>query len=126
MKILAAAVLALAAAAALAGAPSRPVSDGERAFQKCYACHSMNPAEKGLSGPNLRGILGRRIAAQPGFEYSPALLRLRRSQGRWSADLLDRYITDPERVAPGTSMTFTGISTPKERAALARYLAGKR
>ncbi len=126
MRILAAAILASAAAAALAGAPSRPALNGERAFQKCYACHSVDPAEKGLSGPNLRGIVGRSIAAQPGFEYSPALLRLRRSKGRWSADLLDRYIADPERVAPGTTMTFTGMRDARERAALARYLAGKR
>jgi cytochrome c len=122
MKLPLLALAALGAGAALAaGAPSS-VDAGERAFQKCYACHSVRPGETGLSGPNLRGVVGRRVASERGFDYSPALLALAQREPRWNAALLDRYITDPEMVAPGTSMTFTGIRDEKERAALIAYL----
>ncbi|XIA62982.1 hypothetical protein ACFIOY_27145 [Bradyrhizobium sp. TZ2] len=36
-------------------APARAEDDGARAFMPCRACHSLNPAERGLPGPNLSG-----------------------------------------------------------------------
>ena len=51
------------------GDPAR----GEKVFQYCYSCHSVQPGETNLQGPNLLGIVGRRIASQEGFTYSPAL-----------------------------------------------------
>ena len=41
---------------------------------------------------------------------------------KWTEELMDRFIADPEAVAPGTSMTFTGMRDPKERADLIDYL----
>ena len=37
---------------------------GRQVFQKCYACHSVVAGERGLTGPNLAGVVGRR-RAQP-------------------------------------------------------------
>ena len=61
-------------------------------------------------------------AAERGFAYSAALRTLARRRPRWDAALLDRYIADPEAVAPRTSMNFHGISDRSERAALILYL----
>ena len=94
---------------------------GERAYQKCYSCHSLGGDEK-LEGPVLGGIVGRRVAAQPGFAYSPALKRFAAGQPVWTPQLLDRFIADPEALVPGTSMAFTGIRDAEERAALIDYL----
>jgi cytochrome c len=119
------ALLMLAAAAplaALAGAPAGHVSQGEAAYQKCYACHALEPGKNDLTGPSLAGIIGRPIAAQSGFRYSPALIALARRQGRWSRELLDRFVADPESVAPGTEMTFTGMKNAGERADLLLFL----
>jgi cytochrome c len=114
--------LAAAALTAAAAAPRDEVPRGERAFQKCYACHSVRTKETGLSGPNLRGIVGRRIAAERGFDYSPALRALARRHPRWTPRLLDRYVADPEAVAPGTSMSFHGMPNARERADLILWL----
>jgi len=117
------------AAAALTAADAAPrgeVRRGERAFQKCYACHSVRAGETGLSGPNLRGIIGRRVATERGFDYSPALRALARRHSRWTPRLLDRFITDPERVAPGTSMSFHGMPNARERTDLIVWLRRKR
>jgi cytochrome c2 len=120
------AVAAFALAAAAAARPAGDVRRGERAFQKCYSCHSVQPGEDGLSGPNLRGIVGRRIAAERRFDYSPALRSLARRRGRWTPALLDRFIADPEAVAPGTTMTFTGMPSAAERADLVAWLRTQR
>jgi cytochrome c len=114
------ALLGLLVLAGGAGKGSDP-RRGQVAFQKCYACHAMEPGRNDLSGPSLHGIIGRRIATQR-FDYSPALRALAKRQPRWDEALLDRYIADPEAVAPRTSMTFTGIRDARERGDLIAYL----
>ncbi len=111
----------LLSAAALAGPPKGDPERGRIAFQKCYACHDMAP-DKDVAGPSLHGVVDGPIAARPGYEYSPALRQLAEREGRWSETLLDRFIADPEAVAPGTAMTFTGMRDPKERADLIAWL----
>jgi cytochrome c len=88
---------------------------------KCYACHSLDPGER-LEGPSLRGIVGGPVAAQPGFDYSPALRRFARDRPIWTPALVDRFIADPEGTVPGTSMAFAGVRDPDERSALIAYL----
>jgi len=39
----------------------------------------------------------------------------------WNAETLDQWLTDPEKVAPGTDMNFRVVN-PEERAALIAYL----
>ena len=110
-------VPALAAAAGGKGDPRR----GEIAYRKCYSCHALEPG-KALEGPSLHRIIGRRIAAGRGFSYSPALRALAARQRRWDLAMLDRFIADPEAVAPRTSMNFPGVRDPRERADLIAYL----
>ena len=123
--LLAGAGLLIACASSIQAGPG-PSTAGERAFQKCYSCHSIALGEAKLTGPQLGGIVGRPIASEPGFEYSPALRRFGKREPRWTAELLDRYIADPEALVPGTSMAFNGIPDPAERAALIDYLSESR
>jgi cytochrome c len=116
--LVAALVIAAVSPAPAEGDPGR----GERVFQYCYSCHSVEPGETNLQGPNLRGIIGRRIAAQEGFDYSPAMLAFAEREGRWSEALLDRYVEAPEKIVPKTTMSFPGIDEDDERADLLAYL----
>ncbi|MXQ10246.1 c-type cytochrome [Microvirga makkahensis] len=95
---------------------------GERVFQYCYSCHSIVPGETNLQGPNLAGIVGRPIAAQDGFDYSPAMRRFAARERVWSQELLDRFTAEPEAVVPKTSMQFHGIDDAAERADLIAYM----
>ena len=95
---------------------------GEPPYQKCYSCHALEPGAGKLEGPALHRIVGRRVAAERGFAYSPALRRFARRHPRWTPKLLDRYVADPEALVPGTSMNFHGINDPAERRALIKYL----
>src|SRR5918996_4489120 len=109
-----------ASAADVAGDPQR----GEVAFQKCYACHSVQPGETGLTGPNLSGVVGRAVASAPDFAYSDALEALpARGYRTWTKAALDAFLTSPEDFAPGTVMTFVGMPSARERANVIAYLA---
>jgi len=116
-------VLAMAlgmTAAAAGGDPER----GAAAFQKCYACHSVQAGETGLEGPNLLGVVGRAVASAPDFAYSSALKALPgRGYRTWTNEALDAFLTSPEDFAPGTSMNFVGMPSAKERADVIAYLA---
>ena len=67
----------------------------------------------------------RLIAGEPGFNYSPALRRLAAREGRWTPELLDRFLTDPETIAPGTEMGFLGMRDAQERQALITWLGAR-
>lgn len=97
---------------------------GKRVFQRCYACHSVDPDETdNLQGPSLHGILGRPAAAIAGFDYSDNM-RKRAADGLvWDAATLDAFIADPESVVPGTLMSMPPLRDAQERADLIAYLA---
>ncbi|MDZ4306945.1 c-type cytochrome [Allopontixanthobacter sp.] len=124
--LLATGAIAMLAAPAVISAQTsgaaQPVS-GERAFQKCYACHSLDEQEVGAQGPSLNEIVGRAVAAEPGYPYSLAMRNYARRQPRWTRAALDAFLTNPQEVVPENDMGFFGISDPAERAALIDYLA---
>jgi cytochrome c len=96
--------------------------EGERVFQRCYACHSLDPAERGLSGPTLRGIFGRRAGTLDSFDYSRSLREAGRDGLVWSAETLDRFLEDPEAVVQGVRMGGIRLRNAAERRALIRWL----
>jgi cytochrome c len=110
--------------AAALGAEAGDAARGERAFQRCYSCHSVDPNESAkLQGPSLYRIMGRRAAAVPGFAYSDAM----REKGAvglvWDAATLERYIADPESVVAGTRMSAPPLRDEQERTDPIAYLA---
>jgi cytochrome c len=120
------ALLLLAAAACVSAAPTgdgATLAAGERAYQKCYACHSLEGPDSTTQGPSLKGIVGGRVAAEPGFAYSPAMRAYAANQPRWTREALDAFIADPQAVVPGNEMGFFGIANPEERRSLVEYLA---
>ena len=92
---------------------------GAQLFAMCSACHALSSTAPQREGPHLQGLFGRRAASVPQFSYSPAL---QSSQWIWNAELLDRWLTKPQRTLPGTTMTFVGLKSPAERAAVICYL----
>ena len=84
--------------------PGGSADAAKRAFANCYACHSVDPAEKDLPGPNLAGVIGRPIAAQVGFPYSDALRDFAKTHSRWTPELIDQLIQNASALVPGTLM----------------------
>jgi cytochrome c len=121
MRLCLALAIALVAAASPAGAQT---PNGARIFQRCYACHSLDPAERGLSGPTLRGVFGRRAGTVEGFEYSQAMREAGLRGLVWTEETLDRFLEDPEELVPNARMGGVRLRDPDERRALIRWLKG--
>jgi cytochrome c len=112
----------VAFAVALAGDPAES-GPGARAFQKCFACHSLDPRETNLPGPNLHKLFGRVAGTLPGFEYSEAMVTAGRRKGLvWDERSLDQYLAEPESLVPGTLMALVSITNSAERKVLTEYL----
>ena len=117
------AIAAIGVALVASLSPAAPQA-GERLYQQCYSCHSVEPGENLPSGPTLYAIAGRPVAAEQDFDYSPALRAFAEKQPRWTPELLDKFIADPEALVPGTYMSFHGMPDEADRAALIDYLEG--
>jgi cytochrome c len=104
--------LLAAAAAVAAGDPAK----GEAIYSRCAACHAL---AYDRTGPRHCGLLGRRAGTVPGFAYSQAMAR---SGLVWDRRTLDRFLTDPMKTVPGTSMGYAGVKDARERADLIAFL----
>ncbi len=91
---------------------------GEKVFLNCKTCHS-SEAGKNMVGPSLHGLQGRTSGTIAGFSYSVAN---KNSGIVWSNEKLFQYLEAPQRVIPGTKMTYTGVKDPQQRANLIAYL----
>jgi cytochrome c len=83
--------------------------------QQCIACHSVDVS---LAGPAHRGVFGRKAGTVADFAYSLALRKLKL---HWTATNLDRWLANPEQVAPGQQMGYS-VKSQQERADLIAYL----
>ena len=102
---------------------SASAEDGAKLFTPCRACHSLDPAERGLPGPNLHGVIGRPIGGDASFDYSPVLRKARADGLRWDATRLASFLADPAAMFPGLWMSMRGIEDAAERQALVQFLA---
>jgi cytochrome c len=125
--------LRVAAAASLLAAlalPPRLVSGedlaarGRAVFEaRCASCHALEAGRDGLPGPHLTALLGRGVAGDPAFDYSPAL-EAARGRAAWDAATLDHFLADPEAMFPGLWMGENGVRDAADRAAVVRFLTG--
>lgn len=92
---------------------------GEADIGLCKVCHAFNKGGAALVGPDLYGVVGRKIASVEGFNYTPAL---KAHEGEWTFEKLDAWLINPAAFAPGTMMAFPGIPDVKKRAGVVAYL----
>lgn len=92
---------------------------GQQIFNKCAACHNADKGGANQLGPNLWNVLGEPVGQGKGFAFSDALSK---KGGTWSWDNLSQWLTSPRSFAPGTKMTFAGLSNPQDRANVIAFL----
>ena len=105
-------------AASATAAPTTAAMTEPAAFAVCKACHSVEPGKNGI-GPSLAGIWGEKAGAVPGFEFSQPM---KDSGLTWNQATLDRYLTDPRGVVPGTKMAFGGVADAAKRQAIIDWI----
>jgi cytochrome c len=93
---------------------------GEKVFAKCSSCHTVNQGGANGIGPNLFGTVGEPIGkGKAGYAFSGALSG---HGGNWTYENLFDWLKSPSAFAPGTKMTFAGLSSPEDRANVIAYL----
>ena len=112
-------VLLLASLSIREAAAAADSRHGAQVFRACAACHSVASGEH-LTGPSLANVVGRKAGEATGFlRYSDALMK---SNVTWSEDNLDKWLANPNAFIAGTSMTFAGVRSGKDREDVIAYL----
>ncbi len=93
-------------------------SRGAVIASRCRGCHSVEGSKAGL-GPPLAGIMGRKIASYPEFQYTDALSQ---HSGRWTDETMREFLSSPQSFAPGTSMVLPGDFRAEQLEDLIQYL----
>jgi glucose/arabinose dehydrogenase/cytochrome c2 len=117
-SITTAALLAGLVCAAPVFAAGTDPNAGQAVFRgQCALCHSAEPGDNGgAQGPNLNGVFGRH-SASTNFGYTAAL---KASGLTWDAATLDRFLTAPTTVVPGSAMVIP-VPDNTQRANLIAY-----
>lgn len=101
------------------GRAGTPTLRGRLLFLRCASCHDISTSASAKTGPNLYHVFGRKSGSLPGYSYSPAM---QNAHLVWDAPTLNRWLTDPAAVVPGTAMAFPGFASAQDRQAVIAYL----
>lgn len=101
--------------ATAAGDPEK----GQKVFNVCKTCHTLEPGAKATVGPNLHGVFGRKAGTAEGYKYSDAMVK---SGIAWDEANLTKYLLDPKGAVPGNKMAFVGVKKDQDRDDLIAYL----
>ena len=95
------------------------LSDGEKVFKKCAACHSIKKDGRNKIGPALYNVVGRAVGGVSDYKYSKALA----SYGKnWTFEELNGFLIKPATYLKGTKMAYAGLKKETDRASVIIYL----
>jgi cytochrome c len=78
--------------------------DGASLFlNQCGTCHTVEHGVAARQGPNVAGVVGRKVGSQAGFKYSEGFGR---ADWTWDATSLDRWLANPQAMIPGAVMLY--------------------
>lgn len=119
--------LTLTLATALAFAPFAAIAEdgdaaaGQRVYNQCRACHTINEGGRNGVGPNLHGVFGRAAGSVEGFRYSASMREWSPGQS-WTEANLRTYLANPKSLVPRGSMSFAGLRNPQQISDVIAYL----
>jgi len=96
-------------------APPDPVRGARLFADRCSGCHAVDRVK---IGPPLGTVFDRVAGSAPGYLYSAALKSTRLT---WTIANLDRWLADPQAVAPGNKMPIK-VLEPNTRRDIIAYL----
>ena len=98
---------------------STSAAEGAKVFKKCAACHSIAEGGKNKIGPALWGVLGSQAGSLPDYKYSKAMAAYGK---KWSFEEMNGFLIKPKDWIKGTKMSYAGLKSEKERAAVILYM----
>jgi cytochrome c len=97
-------------------------SRGKDLFERrCGGCHGLDNDKE---GPRLRSVFGRAAGSISSFKYSDGF---KNAHITWNAELLEKWLADPDKVIPDNDMAFHVEKADERRDVIAylKELAGK-
>jgi cytochrome c len=88
---------------------------GERLYQGCEDCHSLDEND---IGPRHRGVYGRKAGSLADYHYSNAL---KNAPFVWDEATLDKWLAGPRDFLPGAKMRYH-LDEAKDRADVIEFL----
>ena len=117
IALLAFALTAAVGARAQMPIPDAPAPDGAVLFRnQCAICHTLKAAEPQRQGPTLEHVYGRKIGSIDTYKYTPGY---RESGGVWDDAALDKYLTNPSAMFPGSTMLYRQANAATRQAIIA-------
>ena len=97
---------------------------GQRLFDRCLPCHTVEQGAPHSLGPNLFGVVGRMAGSADGYVYSPAMAN---SGVTWTEENIARFLKDlngssPDSFIPGNRMIQLGSATDDQIAEMIAYM----
>jgi len=112
--------------APIGGAFAQDAAAGQRVFNQCRACHTINEGGRNGVGPNLHGVWERPAATVENFRYSASMREVAEGGLVWNEENLRKYLANPRDVVPRGSMAFAGVRNPDQLNNLLAYLEAQR
>jgi len=98
---------------------------GAELFKQCSVCHSIGEGAEHGVGPTLNHDFGRIIGTADGYPtYSEGMVARGRAEKKniWHEKTLYKFLANPAKRVPGTTMAFAGLKTEKEIKDLLAFL----
>ncbi len=124
-------IVALALAGALADATDLEAAEtnveaGRAIYERqCARCHEIGPGAKHKVGPHLDQVLGRTAGSIEAFRYSKALVDAGAGGLVWNEETISAYIERPRTFVVGNRMSYNGMPSREERAAVIAWLTAQ-
>ena len=91
---------------------------GEKVFNKCKACHTLEEG-KNKVGPSLHGVMGRAAGTLEGFKFSSAMSE---SGLTWDDETMAKFLAKPKDLVAKTKMSFAGLKKEDDIENVIAYL----
>lgn len=79
--------------------PSGDPKAGAVVAEKCLACHTLEEGGKKKYGPNLFGIVGKSVGAEPEYRYGPYLREVQAEGALWTEASLRDWLSESKTLA---------------------------
>lgn len=98
------------------------LAQAKQDFIWCRFCHTVEPGSVHRIGPNLNGIIGRRVGSKEKYFYT-ASFRKAADEGKiWTEQALEDFMARPKELYPGNRMRYDPVDDAGKRERIIKYL----
>ncbi|MBL8630815.1 MAG: hypothetical protein JNM81_14370 [Rhodospirillaceae bacterium] len=98
------------------------LAQAKKDWMWCGFCHYTAADAPHRIGPNLNGIIGRRVGSKDKYFYTEPFRAAAKAGTIWTEESLNAFIADPAGLYPGNRMRYAPVTDPAKRDRIIKYL----